>query len=193
MEVKAIPTTYAGINFRSRLEAKWAVMFDALGWQWEYEPFDLPGWIPDFVLRGKDGPVLVEVKPVLERPNTTLDKISRAAQDTDYLDLLILGAAPFVSDVEDFGGARLLGWLGTSEWGGDVHGYSWAGAPLAITQTLLSFDFFHPNCCFRYRLSGEYDGDHHIRLPTDQDLKMFKGYWAGATNRVQWKAATGRN
>lgn len=32
------PTWYAGIEFRSRLEARWAVFFDTLGINWEYEP-----------------------------------------------------------------------------------------------------------------------------------------------------------
>ena len=34
----ALPTKYAGIQFRSRLEARWAVFFDALKIKWEYEP-----------------------------------------------------------------------------------------------------------------------------------------------------------
>lgn len=36
--IKAIETRYAGCRFRSRLEARWAVFFDALGIRWEYEP-----------------------------------------------------------------------------------------------------------------------------------------------------------
>lgn len=53
--MKAIETKYKGYRFRSRLEARWAVFFDALGLQWEYEPegFDLgeAGWyLPDFYL-----------------------------------------------------------------------------------------------------------------------------------------------
>lgn len=36
--IKAIQTRYAGCHFRSRLEARWAVFFDTLGIQWEYEP-----------------------------------------------------------------------------------------------------------------------------------------------------------
>lgn len=36
--MKAIETRYAGCNFRSRLEARWAVFFDHLGIVWEYEP-----------------------------------------------------------------------------------------------------------------------------------------------------------
>jgi hypothetical protein len=36
--IKAIETSYKGYRFRSRLEARWAVFFDALGWEWDYEP-----------------------------------------------------------------------------------------------------------------------------------------------------------
>lgn len=51
--IKAIETQYKGYRFRSRLEARWAVFFDALGLRWEYEPegFDLGGagwYLPDF-------------------------------------------------------------------------------------------------------------------------------------------------
>ena len=60
---------YKGTQFRSRLEARWACFFDKLGWKWEYEPFDLTGWIPDFALYSHHGKnkgklsVLVEVRP----------------------------------------------------------------------------------------------------------------------------------
>lgn len=35
--IKAIDTQYKGYRFRSRLEARWAVFFDAIGLTWEYE------------------------------------------------------------------------------------------------------------------------------------------------------------
>jgi len=35
--LKAIDTKYKGYKFRSRLEARWAVYFDAIGLEWEYE------------------------------------------------------------------------------------------------------------------------------------------------------------
>jgi hypothetical protein len=47
--ITAHPTTYAGVRFRSRLEARWAAFFDLAGWAWEYEPADLAGWSPDFL------------------------------------------------------------------------------------------------------------------------------------------------
>ena len=51
--IKAKTTVYNGYRFRSRLEARWAVFFDALGVRYEYEPegFELPGgksYLPDF-------------------------------------------------------------------------------------------------------------------------------------------------
>ena len=56
MTIKAIETQYKGYRFRSRLEARWAVFFDALGLAWEYEPegFELGGgvrYLPDFRVR----------------------------------------------------------------------------------------------------------------------------------------------
>ena len=62
-DIKAIPTVYGARQFRSRLEAKWASFFDSCTWPFEYEPFDLGGWSPDFLLNG-DTKVLVEVKPI---------------------------------------------------------------------------------------------------------------------------------
>ncbi len=62
MTIAAIPTKYRGVQYRSRLEARWAAMFDLLGWEHEYEPIDLLGWIPDFRLHGPSG-ILVEVTP----------------------------------------------------------------------------------------------------------------------------------
>lgn len=54
MNLKPIQTEYKGYLFRSRLEARWAVFFDALGIKWEYEKegYDLEGewYLPDFWL-----------------------------------------------------------------------------------------------------------------------------------------------
>jgi hypothetical protein len=53
--IKHIPTTYCGVNMRSRLEARWADLFTQFGWRWNYEPLDFDGWIPDFVMRSNSG------------------------------------------------------------------------------------------------------------------------------------------
>src|SRR5690625_2304014 len=53
--IKPIETRYKGYRFRSRLEARWAVFFDALGIEWQYEPEgyvleDGTWYLPDFWL-----------------------------------------------------------------------------------------------------------------------------------------------
>jgi uncharacterized protein YlaI len=53
MNIKPIETEYKGYRFRSRLEARWAVFFDAVGIKYEYEKegFDLGEYgyyLPDF-------------------------------------------------------------------------------------------------------------------------------------------------
>ncbi len=50
--IKAIPTTYKGVEFKSRFESEVAMLLDKLGLEWQYEPksFLLPGghYMPDF-------------------------------------------------------------------------------------------------------------------------------------------------
>jgi len=65
-----LPTYYNGINFRSRLEARWAVFFDSLRVRYRYEPARLAvvpyGYTPDFLLPLQDRfdrVLWVEVKP----------------------------------------------------------------------------------------------------------------------------------
>ena len=64
-EIKAIETVYNGYRFRSRLEARWAVFFDAAGIKYEYEieGFDLGKYryLPDFYLPWWN--CYVEIKP----------------------------------------------------------------------------------------------------------------------------------
>jgi hypothetical protein len=64
MTIQAIETSYRGMLLRSRTEARWAVFFDELRIQYQYEPegFDLDGvrYLPDFRLTGI--PLWFEVK-----------------------------------------------------------------------------------------------------------------------------------
>lgn len=64
--IKPIETIYNGYRFRSRLEARWAVFFDAAGIKFEYEieGFDLGNgvyYLPDFYL--PEFEIFVEIKP----------------------------------------------------------------------------------------------------------------------------------
>ena len=57
MVIKAIETEYSGHRFRSRLEARWAVLFDEIGISWRYEYQGVTdgshtNYLPDFYLPG---------------------------------------------------------------------------------------------------------------------------------------------
>lgn len=114
----AIPTRYAGTEFRSRLEATWAAFFDLLGWTWEYEPIDLPGWIPDFILTGPAGRVLVEVKPADSLNGYDIPKIhAGSSADTEKREVLLLGRSPMIIPRGPCFGEPCIGWLtGYSKW-----------------------------------------------------------------------------
>jgi hypothetical protein len=75
--IKAIETRYKGYRFRSRLEARWAVFFDHVGWNWKYEhqgytigwadECSQRNWLPDFEVEiplnyGMSNRFYVEVK-----------------------------------------------------------------------------------------------------------------------------------
>lgn len=70
--IKNNPTMYGGLQFRSRLEARWAAFMDLAGWLWDYEPTETESWNPDFKVSFFCGhsecpsghTLLVEVKPI---------------------------------------------------------------------------------------------------------------------------------
>lgn len=98
--VRAIPTTHAGVRFRSRLEAEWALNLDALGIAWCYEPdgLALPSgahYAPDFWL--PDARTWLEVKgPGVPGAEKAVE-LARATEGGDWRHpdaLVVLGYAP---------------------------------------------------------------------------------------------------
>jgi hypothetical protein len=111
---KAIQTHYGGCFFRSRLEARWATFFDAVGIPWQYEPqgFVITGenaevrtttwhWLPDFYL--PESETWVEIKGTLN--GVPADYFEMLAHAIDWG-----GQLPGVKD--SFETARGLLWLG---------------------------------------------------------------------------------
>jgi hypothetical protein len=152
--LKPLPTRYAGHQFRSRLEARWAVAFDALSIAWQYEaqgfecsyrlsrcgeggfPYLPDFWLPELGL-------YAEVKAALTEPEL-LRLLDAAASlstnggggchDNDGHDMLILGDIP-VPDAEQGGAGPWVlhmhkGTLVASSWADGVdtpHGVPLAG------------------------------------------------------------------
>lgn len=65
MSLEPIETWYSGTKYRSRTEARWAVMFDKAGIGFQYEPegfqFRSGRYVPDFYISAWD--CYLEVKP----------------------------------------------------------------------------------------------------------------------------------
>lgn len=94
--IAAIPTKYNGYSFRSRLEARWAVFFDALNVRFEYEKegYDLGalGWyLPDFWLPDIGSGVWAEVKPEEGLHATAHQKLSALSRITQQNSIMLVG------------------------------------------------------------------------------------------------------
>jgi hypothetical protein len=94
------PTLYKGRKYRSRLEARWQYVFDQLGWNAQYEPSEINGRNPDFIIKCSPNTkypcsyIIVEIKPAIMQTKEYLDRLM-----WDYFDvnahILILDEFPF--------------------------------------------------------------------------------------------------
>lgn len=103
--MRALETSYKGYRFRSRLEARWAVLFDRLHLTWAYEPegYELRSgalYLPDFVLRTSASPfgltsLFVEVKPTLDAAQSHAERLAEFGKsvsgDKSTAFLLVVG------------------------------------------------------------------------------------------------------
>ncbi len=79
--IGAIETAYKGIKFRSRLEARWAVFYDSLGIEWEYEKegYSLPSgyYLPDFWLPKQQCWIEIKGQSPTEQEETLSQQLSQ--------------------------------------------------------------------------------------------------------------------
>jgi hypothetical protein len=176
--MQAIPTEYAGTRFRSRLEARWAALFDQLGWAWEYEPLDLAGYIPDFVLTFPHAPLLVEVKPVLEYPDLADfgPKIIRSGWDREAI---IVGAKIW----NDHTAGPTMGMLYETDRDGGW-GSGWGEGEMFTCAFCCMASVYHHTGSYHCRRCGRADGDHHLG-----GISGIGARWREAGNVVQWRPA----
>jgi hypothetical protein len=149
-------------------------------WQWDYEPVDLAGWIPDFIIHGVK-PIYVEVKPIFQFDpalGAEIEDTLGLRFDGPYQEHegLIVGAVL----LRNGPGGPGLGWL----W--DKH-----GRPSQVFQLPGSLGG-KP----RYGLyaSGTFSGEysHAADLISGEyahtgDAIDFPAFWRAAGNAVQWR------
>jgi len=203
--IKAYPTLYRGRQYRSRLEARWAAFFDLLGWQHEYEPFDLGAWSPDFGMSlavpwTPLDRILVEVKPYVpfvgDKPTETVNKMIGAAAERGLLGksaFLLLGTSPII-DPRD---SRFvcIGIMWFPEDAGNPVKWVWNSARIGWFPDPAKPQMFAdivPSCHW------EDDGGPEMAYPCLRDVCLHRmdveGYalptmelWAQATNAVQYQ------
>jgi len=111
ISLKAIETRFRGYRMRSRLEARWATVFEYLGLDWQYEMEGFTNsqgqhWLPDFRLNLVGGEVLwVEIKPPGGNTPELEDKLYNFSRDwaeegSDQNFWLIASEVPDPTEVE---------------------------------------------------------------------------------------------
>ena len=184
--IASIPTTFNGVDYRSRLEAKWASFFYLCGWNYTYEPENFVGWFPDFLIVGDEGNrIWIEVKPISlggygEHPTEITDVMEKATTHKGMMDeLLLLGDGPVVKGRNN---DSQIGWLNEificredpscpfspnnscgknvlhNHWAGAMFG-TWIGSErLGAGSGSRKSGFCHGNDSYRDRITGGYDG-----------------------------------
>ena len=180
--ITAIPTEYKGYRFRSRLEARWAVFFDACRVSWEYEPegFALPNgqfYLPDFLLHGCAGrspsDLYVEVKGKMTKADAEKIRQFSGVIDIDNHEvlnpILIVAGIPEgddIRDIEDF----------CHDWG--YNGFpGLKGGPYPFNFETIDGDYFvaHPgiNKDGQFELFGD-DSNYTYDRDDAATLRAFK-------------------
>lgn len=189
-----IPTLYKGVQFRSRLEARWAAFFDQCSWPWTYEPFDLPGWIPDFQIGSA---VLVEVKPYTA-PGQFIDACRKAHHAMKQVgapfDLLLLGVAPLERSLTKSELCPAIGWLIDFMYWGSLDDTdfenpepAWFG-PLEQCQSQFTFGHLGGGWCDRvYRIPHKNGRPNWCGVGDGYGYEATEQMWAAACNATQWK------
>ena len=187
----AIPTMFNGRQYRSRLEARWAAFLSLCKWDYEYEPDDLDGWIPDFAIWGATGnTVWVEVKPVVAFPRSVASKMEHGLPDAYRArgdELLILGTKPSPTPrlaLQESNRPR-LGWLAQTPLRAADGLWHWGDSTFGRWASDAKFGFCHSES-HHDRITGihaERCGG-HPGAKTSEISRL----WAEASNLVQWRS-----
>ena len=183
MSTMGIPTVVNHCRYRSRLEAKWATFFTMLGWKYQYEPYDLNGWIPDFILIGKDRDTLVEVKPFSRKEEfrEEINKIVKAITGIPHQqkEILLLGCSIFPCETKG-----KIGWIGLVDEDGCYCEHGWGEiGEVVLNHQFDGWGFISNEGNWTDRITG-INSKHYGTVPYDEALHI----WNEAGNLVQWKA-----
>lgn len=179
MKALGIATVYGGIEYRSRLEARWAAFFDRVGWSHSYEPVDGGGYIPDFHIDGYR-PLYVEIKPA----NTYAEYLRPVPKVSKGIAGLPCPAAEYV----------ILGTRPTPSWGPSLSKRTAAGligrpngTPTTAAWSCVGDDVgLITDHDFTLRPHG-----HPEDARRHPNTRKITEAWAWASNEVKWRGRAG--
>jgi hypothetical protein len=188
-------------------------MFDLLGWDWTYEPFDYDGYIPDFLLHGgretlvevKGVSTLAELTPVVDHvhmhaPRWEGGVLAVGARVGFYDEASIRGTQHLVlgamSDPWGCMGTGPALWSGCSGYDTEEKILNKAGEVVGVTYTPGCFPgigFFHgAEGSYEMHPCGHWDGDHCIVSghpnPSEEVLLLA---WGKAHEMTRWTPESG--
>lgn len=184
--IKAKPTHYNGINFRSRLEAKWATFFDYAGWNWQYEPSEIGGYNPDFIIKCKSrsygvSHIIVEIKPsimVAEEAENMINKYKNVKAH-----LLLLSDFPFVESETNKGLVQIgIG----SQYLGECPDYHFHDELYSIDVKDERCDIGSYYMIYDGMIWGDSERKSFIEFMSEEHIKL-SSLWDSATNKTQFK------
>lgn len=184
-------TLYNGIKFRSKLEAQWAAFFDLLEWEYSYEPYELNGKVPDFIIKC-DSPnygtknLIVEVKPDIFISPQYQSEIYNA-YELAKTHILIVSEKP-IYECNEMQGWAAIG-IGSQYYDSinersEMHDLSWKCGLKAfdIGSIYMSYDSMIYRDCNRkgfFQFTQDYES-----------IEQIKKLWKEAGNIIQFKTYT---
>ncbi len=203
-----IPTVYNGVQFRSRLEARWACFFDLCGWHWQYELADLAGWIPDFLITPyratkdanfalcSESAFWVEVRPG-DLQDGLVEKVTVAQSGRKWRDVLLLGDGPQAGESKWFDVAGQMVTVFSNrirkKYTRLIHfAVVIVGGIHSPELVVRHGDDSYAATLLQMGYSGDclmLDADTNIALVGEDSREIGRRLWIEAGNRVQWKGA----
>lgn len=187
MVAKVIETRYGGRRFRSRTEARWAVFFDTLKIEFDYE---LEGWefptgryLPDFFIPSIDAWIEIKGRPIPTETELSLAKSLCVSQNKN---VFIFCGQPRIIEGYSLGipeAIKVFPERDIPHEAGVDDGYSWCFCPdcgkFGITFRGLSDRLICKDVCPKRSTSGS-------GWPTAFDDRMMQAYQQAASARFEF-------
>jgi hypothetical protein len=192
-QIQAKPMVYEGINFRSKLEARWYFFMKNLGWNIEYEPDieGIVGWIPDFLILGKGTKVLLEVKPFQtlsdfegDYASKTINKIENSLKNIKVDAILLVGSSLNLRKADCGGNLSFIGGKIIRKLSNDIEFYndnfSYTDRPGGNFRVGVCDEL----CWYHDVINDNHDGGYDL---SEENKDFIYECWNRAGSKLQWK------